>query len=353
MASFEDAIRQRAAAADRTLVFPEGDDPRICEAAAVLARHQWVRPVLLGHAQTIMQQLTAAGHPRDAVRPWAPEASQGIRSRAEAGTIAIVDPTVPDERCITALHEARAHRNLALDEARARSLEPLMRGALMVRLGDVDGSVAGAAHSTGDVMRAAFWCVGPAPGIRTVSSSFYMVVPAFRDQGDEVLTYTDAAVVPDPDAEQLADIAVAAADARRRIVGDEPRVAFLSYSTQASAEGPSIEKVRQALAKFRQRRPDVAVDGELQADAALIGAVAQRKAPGSLVAGSANVLVFPDLDAGNIAYKLTQYLARAAAIGPIVQGLARPCNDLSRGASADDIIEVACVTALNSMADLS
>ena len=352
MASFEDAIRRRAAAADRSLVFPEGDDPRICEAAAVLARHHWVRPVLLGHAPTITQQLTAAGYPSSAVRQWHPEALEGTRPQGEPGTIVIVDPSVPDERCIAALHEARAHRGLSLDEARARSLEPLMRGALMVRLGDVDGSVAGAVHSTGDVMRAAFWCVGPAPGIRTVSSSFYMVVPEFRDQGDEVLTYTDAAVVPDPDAEQLADIAVAAADARRRIVGDEPRVAFLSYSTQASAEGPSIEKVRQAVAQFRQRRPDVAVDGELQADAALIRAVAQRKAPDSRVAGSANVLVFPDLDAGNIAYKLTQYLAQASAIGPIVQGLDRPCNDLSRGASANDIVKVACVTALNSMAGL-
>jgi phosphate acetyltransferase len=188
--------------------------------------------------------------------------------------------------------------------------------------------------------------VGTAPGIRSVSSSFYMVVAEFRGRGPEVLSFTDCAIVPDPDAEQLCDIAVAATLARRLVVGDEPRVAFLSYATRGSARGPSVERVRNALALFRERMPDVDADGELQADAALMLDVGVRKAPGSPVAGHANVLVFPDLDAGNIGYKLTQRLAGAAAVGPIVQGLRRPCNDLSRGASADDIVDVACVTAL-------
>jgi phosphate acetyltransferase len=188
--------------------------------------------------------------------------------------------------------------------------------------------------------------VGAAPGIRNVSSSFYMVVPDFRGRGPEVLSFTDCAIVPDPDAEQLCDIAVAATLARRLVVGDEPRVAFLSYATLGSAGGPSVERVRSALALFRERMPDVDADGELQADAALMLDVGERKAPGSPVAGHANVLVFPDLDAGNIGYKLTQRLAGAAAVGPIVQGLRRPCNDLSRGASVGDIVDVACVTAL-------
>jgi phosphate acetyltransferase len=172
-------------------------------------------------------------------------------------------------------------------------------------------------------------------------------VPPFRG-GDapEVLTFTDAGVVPDPTAEQLADIAAAASDARRRVVGDHPRVAFLSYSTAGSAGGPSVEKVRAAVDLFRAAHPDVVADGELQADAALIASVGERKSPGSPVAGQANVLVFPDLDAGNIAYKLVQRLAGAEALGPIIQGLARPCNDLSRGADVDDIVNVACITAL-------
>ena len=174
-----------------------------------------------------------------------------------------------------------------------------------------------------------------------------MIVPSFRDTGaPEVNTYTDASVVPDPSASELADIAAGAVVARRQIVGDEPRVAFLSYSTRGSAEGESIGKVREALARFREMMPDVTADGELQVDAAVIHEIARRKAPDSPLAGTANVLVFPDLDAGNIGYKLVQRLGHAAAVGPILQGLARPCNDLSRGASAGDIVDVACVTAL-------
>jgi phosphate acetyltransferase len=216
----------------------------------------------------------------------------------------------------------------------------------MVRRGEVDASVAGAVHSTGDVLRAALWCVGTAPGIGTISSSFYMVVQDFRGRGSEVLTYTDGAVVPDPSPRQLSEIAVAAALARPRIVGDEPRVAFLSYSTRGSAAGALVDRVVEALRLFRERLPDVPADGELQADAALVASVGERKAPGSSVAGHANVLVFPDLDAGNIAYKLTQRVGGALALGPIVQGLDRPCCDLSRGASPDDIVETACITAL-------
>jgi phosphate acetyltransferase len=202
-------------------------------------------------------------------------------------------------------------------------------------------------HTTAEVLRAALWCIGTAAGIRTVSSAFYMCVPSFLDTGEPaVLTFTDGSVVPDPDASQLADIAAAAADARRAIVGDEPRIAFLSYATRGSAGGASVEKVRLACELFRERCPDVAADGELQADAALVASIRKRKAPGSPLDRPANVLVFPNLDAGNIAYKLVQRLAHAEAIGPVLQGLARPCNDLSRGASAEDIVNVACITAL-------
>ena len=212
-----------------------------------------------------------------------------------------------------------------------------------------DGCVAGAVATTGEVIRAALWLVGPGAGVRTVSSAFYMAVPEFRDAGAEVLTFTDCAVVRYPTATQLADIAIAAAADRARIVGDEPLIAFLSFSTRGSAEGDSVERVQQAVAEVRARAPHLAVDGELQGDAALISLVGDRKAPGSQVAGRANVLVFPSLDAGNIAYKLVQRLAGASAVGPVVQGLRRPCNDLSQ---TRRIVLPQCVLALKRLVEV-
>lgn len=327
MSKLMNSIIEKAQKLNKTIVLPEGIESRIIRAARIITDNNIARVIILGDREKIKE----------------------VSPNIEIDDLEIINPkTSPKlDEYANVLYELRKSKGMTLEEARNLATDNLYFGALMTKVGDADGMVAGAINSTGNVLRPGLQIIKTAKGINTVSSCFLMSFDNTLYKDNEVMVFGDCGVNPDPNEEQLADIAISCEESARKLAGiEETRVAMLSFSTKGSAKHPNIDKVVNATKRVLEKHPDMIIDGELQVDAALVDSVARLKAPGSKVNGRANVLIFPDLQSGNIGYKLAQRLAGAEAIGPICQGFAKPINDLSRGCVADDVVCVVAITAL-------
>lgn len=323
-------FKKKAAALGKTIVLPEGTEPRTVQAAEIIEREKLAEVILVGDEDAIKKSAADNG--------------------ADISKVQIIDPVKSEnlDKYANDFYELRKHKGMTPEKAKEVVKDTIYFGTMMIYNGHADGLVAGAEHSTGDTIRPALQIIKTKPGISVVSGCFLMIVPNcdLGDNGNFI--FADCAVNPDPDSNQLAQIAVSSAQTAKVLCGMDPQVAMLSFSTKGSAKHPAVDKVTEAVKIAKELAPELSLDGELQADAALIEKVASKKAPGSTVAGKANVLVFPDLQAGNIGYKLVERLAGAQAIGPFLQGLKKPVNDLSRGCSVEDIVNVTAITAIQS-----
>ena len=318
-----DKIFAQAKSNVKHIVLPEGEETRNIQAAARIVKEGIARLTLLGDPEKVKAVAAQTGTYLEGLDIVDPKTSEKTQAYADL------------------LYELRKAKGMTPEEAAKKAADPMYYGILMVKSGDADGLVSGAIHSTADMLRPALQVIKSKPGIKTVSSCFMIESPVYG-----VMIFSDCAVNIDPNAEELANIAVAAADSARTLAGLDPKVAMLSFSTKGSAKHDNVTKVQEATRIARELAPELKIDGELQLDAAMVPAVGQLKAPGSEVAGYANTLVFPDLEAGNIGYKLAQRFGKSEAYGPILQGIAKPCNDLSRGCSVDDIVATVAITAV-------